>query len=257
MKSHINSTGRKKISHELLVFTLNRDAEGRPLSFEADLSGLSTLGLPPDASVIVEPFVNSSSMRFEFGTVGALLQPGDRRLDDLDRDAGDVLFRVKVIDRADASLGRLLAAADRLPEATHEEPSERFKPLLPVKAVPLGERLWCVQITGGDRPLLCLNSRVPHLADELRRSSLFRSAVLPEAFREVVRAMLESSPADVPWYEDWRSFLTITLGQQDPEESVDEDSHEEYLDAVTNALTEKWRFASTLLPPLEPEVLVD
>jgi hypothetical protein len=250
MKRTINATGRKRITHELVSFELLRDASGRPCSFKAELTKLAELKLAPEARVVVEAVVRHSSIRFEFGTVGNIVPPANCGLQELDVGGGDVLFRVKVIGES-GHIGRLLAAGDRFPETVPVEVGEQRKPLLPVKQIPLQERIWKVEVTSGARPLLCVNSNIPNLADALRKDPLLKGAVLPEAFRQVLQAMLQENSDALPWYDDWCLFLTSELGLRDPQE-LEEDEEQDYVDDAVDVFVTKFKFATRAMPAPEP-----
>ena len=83
-------------------------------------------------------------MRFDFGTVGVLRPPLDRRLTEFDSVEG-VLFRVKVIASSEPR-GLLIAEADQIrPRQAKDEEDQRV-PLLPV--VPnreLGDEIFRVE----------------------------------------------------------------------------------------------------------------
>ncbi len=257
MKRSINSTGRQRITHGMVSFQIHRSPAGLPISFSANLAGLSELKLPPTAKVSVEPFFGHSSMRFEFGTVGAISPPANTSLDEIDK-GGEISFRVKVIDENGGHLGRLLAAGDRFTAVPPGGPENGLLPLLPVKPEWLEERIWDVSTADGNRPYLLINSRIPALATRLQEDPLLRGAILVEAFRKVLSAMLDSPDGDgLAWFSDWKIFLTEVLGVGFPEDldPTDEDSaaREDFIGEALKVFANKFQFASHAIPIGEQE----
>lgn len=252
MKRSINSTGRQRITHNMVSFRINRSASGLPLSFDADLNGLSELALPPSARVSVEPFFGHSSMRFEFGTIGALVTPTSTLLDEIDI-GGEVSFRVKVIDDNPGHLGRLLASGDRFSEGPLSGPEQGLLPLLPVKPEWLEERIWDVSTSDGNRPYLLINSRIPGLAARIQSDPLLRGSILVEAFRKVLSAMVDSHEGEgLAWFADWKKFLNDVLGVPYPEdldpEEGDTSEQQEFIQEALKAFSNKFRFATHSFP---------
>ena len=112
MLRRFNYTGRVRLLREDVKFKLKNESNGA-WSFEATLA-LDEYELPNDALVAVEAYRQTSWMRFDFGTIGAILQPSDRQLTEFDSPE-DILFRVRVTSPGtpEEPHGLLLAEADR------------------------------------------------------------------------------------------------------------------------------------------------
>lgn len=251
MKRSINSTGRQRITHSMVSFNILRTPTGEPKSFTADFAGLAALQLPETAQVSVEPYFGHSSMRFDFGTIGAITAPAETSFDEIDR-GGEINFRVKVIDDGKAGrLGRLLAAGDRLAASPPSDAGQGQMPLLPVKPVWLEERIWDVSVADGERPYLLVNSRIPGLASRIQDDPLLRGAILVEAFRKILSAMLEPVSGDeASWVPDWKTFLNTVLAVPYPED-LDPDDDDKRADFINDALkvfSNKFQFATQSLP---------
>lgn len=256
MKRSINSTGRQRITHDMVSFQIERSPSGQAVSFSADLSGLAGLKLPPSAKVSVEPFFGHSAMRFEFGTIGAIVAPASTLLDEIDN-GGEVSFRVKVIDDNAGHLGRLLASGDRISAVPPGGPEQGRLPLLPVKPEWLDERIWDVSTADGKRPYLLVNSRIPGLAARIQEDPLLRGSILVEAFRKVLSAMLDSGDGeDLAWFADWKTFLTDVLGMSYPENldpTDDSTEREEFIADTLEAFSKKFQFATHSIPADDQE----
>lgn len=259
MKRSFNSTNRKRIRQDLVRFTVTRDAQKAPLSFIADLGGLKELALPPAAKIYVEASIKHSSLRFDFGSVGAMVHPAACPLDELDRGHSDVSFRVVVVDES-GHLGRLLASGDGFIDEAETEAGVRRKPLLPAREVPLEQLVWKVEIDIAGGPQLLINSNVPGLLDRVRKDPALKGAIVPEAFRHVVQFMFDRSEDEATWFADWRQLLEVQLGlgaisDVDPD---DDDEIATYVDDAVMRFAEKSSFAAKALPDgLIEEVLYE
>jgi hypothetical protein len=256
MKRSINSTGRQHITHAMVSFNILRGPTGEAKSFTANLDGLANLKLPATARISIEPYLSHSSMRFDFGTVGIVKNPLDTSLDEIDH-GGEINFRIKVTDDGEAGhSGRLLAMGDRLSANPAHDPGQGRLPLLPVKLEALGERVWEISTADGERPYLLLNNRIKGLAARIQDDPLLRGAVLIEAFRKVLAAMLYSDAGgEVAWAEDWKIFLDKELDQPFPDD-LDFDDDEErisYIDQSVNAFSDKFLFATKAMPVVAQE----
>jgi hypothetical protein len=200
MIRRFNYTGRVLIRRPDTRVTLtNADKQ---FAFDADLN-LAGYNLASDARVFVEAYRQTTWMRFDFGRIGAIQPPNDRRLIEFDSPEG-ILFRVKV-----TALGEkhtLLAEADRIPLAKIEEEETPRTPLLPVKPQKLGDEIYRLDFSSpGNRPLLLINSDAGQYS-LIARSPAFMSLVYPALFREVlVRVLVVDEHDDYDNADDWRS----------------------------------------------------
>jgi hypothetical protein len=251
MKRSINSTGRQRISHGLVSFNIIRKSTGEPMGFTADLTGLTALGLPNAARVSVEPYLGHSAMQFDFGTVGAIVAPTNTNLDEIDH-GGEINFRVKVTDDGGAGhMGRLLAMGDRISASPPKDPGHGQLPLLPVKPEWLDERIWDISTNDGERPYLLINSRIKGLSTRLQDDPLLRGAILIEAFRKVLCAMLITNTSDEPaWVGDWKIFLNTALLVPFPEDidPEDDDEAQAFITEALKAFSNKFQFATLAFP---------
>jgi hypothetical protein len=242
----------------MVAFQLVRDATGKPISFSADLSGIAELGLPADADVIVEPFYKHSAMRFNFGTVGSLTVPKNTLLNEIDI-GGEINFRVKVVNNSQGLIGRLVAAGDRFSETTPADPNQGRLSIFPIKPEYIGERIWDVSTSESERPHLMVNIRIPGLKDRILADPLLRGAILVEAFEKILRFMLDTESGDEPeWFEIWKTFVSVRLGLDFPEDSGDDpDEQTKFLDQAKTEFSVKGQFASNAIPADEIAEVAD
>lgn len=248
MGIRINSTGRKRIHHEHVRIRLNEAGHGQPPSFSADIQLPADLKLDPSAKIYVEPYVKSSSMRFDFGTVGHMTPPLNCVLSDIDAGA-TVLFRVKVVDETD-EVGRILASANGIRPENDADGDER-RPLLPLRSVNLGEEIWRLEIDRDAGPTLIVNSRVPDLMETLKRDVYLQGVIYPEIVRRLVCEVFRTDKGyeeDEEWVVDWKVWFAAQLGREVAEGEVDDDEAVEQLaEDVAALFAKKNRFASTLI----------
>lgn len=211
MKRRLNYTNRHTLTSEHVSIALVDQADGRPPRFTARIDIPAAWKLPPDAKVYVEPYVVSTSMRVAFGTAGAVEQPADTTLADVD--TGNVLFRIKVVDES-GEIGKLLASAVEVRPAGQEgEEEQGTRSFFPLVLKDLGQAVWKVEITRTERPRLVLNNQIPGLREQLLNDPLLQGAILPWAMQTVLQAMLESDEfSDAEWVADWKSFVETLCG---------------------------------------------
>lgn len=251
MKRTFNFTGRKSIPSAVVSVVVQPGGADGVRSFDMRLGDLSSLGLPPGARIYVEPYVKSSSMRFDFGTVGSVLPPADRSLPEIDEGAG-VLFRVLVVDESD-KVGRLLALADKVAPLGDEQQRDW---VLPLVTEDLGEAVWRLDAPEGTQPRLLINSRFPGLKQRLIDDPLMMGAILPMAVRDALRAVRHADDLDAEWVSRWRRFVADVAGQEIAErilEDGEDDGPEidEAIGRVCGLLIERRRYVSRALKVTE------
>lgn len=253
MGFRINSTGRRRILREHVKIRLIDGAGSQPPTFTADIQLPADLKLDAAAKVYVEPYVKSSSMRFDFGTVGQITPPTACVLSEIDAGA-TILFRVKVVDES-AEVGRILAAANGIRPEDDSDGDDR-RPLLPVRSTNLGEEIWQLQIDKDSGPTLVVNSLIPDLIEALKRDAILQGVIYPEVVRRMVHALfMEASDHDEDddWVADWRTWVESQLGREIAAEEVDDsDAIESLANEVTATFATKNRFASNLIASRQP-----
>jgi len=248
MGFRINSTGRKRIQREHVQIRLNDAGGGRPPTFTATIQLPPELKLDPSAKVYVEPYVKSSSMRFDFGTVGQITPPANCQLSDIDAGA-TVLFRVKVVDETD-EVGRILASANGI-RAEDDADGDDRRPLLPVRSANLGEEIWQLEIDNDAGPTLTVNNRVPDLVETLKRDLYLQGLIYPEVVRQLVRKVFHPDNEygdEDEWVMDWKSWFELQLGREIADGEADDiEALESLADDVASAFSTKNRFVSALI----------
>jgi hypothetical protein len=195
--------------------------------------------LPDDALVFVEAYRQTSWMRFDFGTAGAVMAPKDCSLTEFDSQE-DILFRVKVTQANDTHV--LLAEADRIPLIRPEVIEDKRISLLPVKPHPLGDEIYRVDFSD-DRPRLLINCAAGDWR-AIAKSPAFASLVYPPVFREVItRILMVDEYDDSSDFTNWRS-LWLKLAEslpsvQDCPKSADKDERMDWIDSAVQAFATK------------------
>jgi hypothetical protein len=181
MQRTFNYTNRTRLLHQDVRIAL-KEHSGK-FSFDAVLE-LTDYGLPTEALVFLEAYRQTVWMRFEWGTVGALVEPTNRVLSEFDSPE-DILFRVRITSPGTKTdpHGLLLAEADRVRLRSPDETADTTEPLLPVVPFDLGHELWRVDFD--QRPRLLLN-RLAGDYKQIGHHPAFVAAVYPAAMREIL-----------------------------------------------------------------------
>jgi hypothetical protein len=227
----INFTGRKRILQQSIDLRLESDPAGQA-SFSASFD-LASYQFPPDARVVVEAYRQTTSMRFDFGTVSVPTPPGDTTLAQF-ATADEVLFRFRVTDVSERP-GALLGEADRLRPSTPEQAPDDRMPLLPAHAEDLGQEVW--QLEFGEEVRLKVNSGLPDWKGTVR-SEAFHALVFPAAMRQVLeRILLIEQYTETEDMDNWRSRW-LRFGELLPGSSrlpEDRSEHEQWVDDAVGA----------------------
>jgi len=240
----LNYTNRQRIRREDARITIHEEKSGA--CFDASLR-LADYKLPDDARVFVEAYRQTQYMRFDFGQVGAMGIPGDRRLSDFDSAEG-ALFRVKVVTAADPH-GLLLAEADQIRPRKSTDEDENRIPLLPV--VPddnLDDEIWRLEFDD-QQTLLKVNSTLGDWR-ALARDPVFLSLVYPAVFRTVLgRILHQEKHRDTEDAEDWRSrwlrFAADLTGGVDLPSEDDETRLDDWIDTAASAFCRRNNIRAT------------
>jgi len=211
----LNYTARKRLRLTDIRFTVT---EGSPSAFDCTLA-LTNYKLPTDAEVFVEAYRQTTWMRFSFGTVGELRPPSQRYLTEF-QTPDAILFRVRVTARA-GSDGLLLAEADRIRPVLLGDKQSNRRPLLHVRPDDsMGARVFCIDFSEDDQPILLINAQVGNWKDVTRQPA-FESLALPQALQEILtRIIFVEEYFDLDdegeWRSDWLRFASQLPGAGSP-----------------------------------------
>lgn len=244
MKKRLNYTGRKALSAEQIDIRVNEGKGGIKPTFTASLDLTSLSGVDRSAKVYVEPYVGYSSMRFDFGTLGAPSTPDDTTLSELDV-ARSLLFRVRIVDES-ASVGRILARADGIRPRNPEDDGPSRKSILPLCVTDTGQEIWRLAYNSDSGPVLEISNRIPGLAARIKTDPLLQGAIYPHAFRAFLNQFLgENGPeTELKWVADWHGFLKALTGRDLQEDEPDDDEVETFIDDAGKAFVDVNAFAS-------------
>jgi hypothetical protein len=232
----LNYTGRRRIARSHMTVRLVPGSAGA-WSFDAEFY-LADYAFPAESSVFVEAYNATSYMRFDFGTVGKLLVPRDRRLTEI-TPTPLPKFRLKVVDRSKRH-GQLQGVADKLVPLRPDEDLEHKQSLLPVEFVDLGERIWKLEVS--DWPVLELNSRIADLGEIARSSDWFLGLVYPEVVRRILHtALIELDQTDPDfddgdWTSLWLRYVCSLPGVGEPPDGTSEDARARQRDWIETAV---------------------
>lgn len=206
MQRSINFTGRRKILRDEIQMKM-LDTEDSIPSFDVTFS-LNKGNLPDDATIYIEAYKNNTNQRFHFGTVGHTIKPENCKLNRIDLSA-PTLFRIMIVDET-GQHGRLIASADQIRPESDDEIQKNS--LLPVKSTQLDQLTWKVEIEPGNKPVLCINRRIPDALGQLAHNPQFQSLIFPAALRQILIFYLwNDNDEDDPFSADWMRFAEHIL----------------------------------------------
>ncbi len=244
MQRTFNYTGRRKIEASELQIDYQIDEQGMPffdVSFNLDKDHLAD-----HCSIYIEAYNRNTLQRFCFGTVGAIQNPEDRRLSEIDL-SGPTLFRAHIVDGTE-HVGRLVASANRLkPQSDDDE--DRRSSLFVLRARPLGEQTWKVEFETGGKPELVINSRIPSPFEQLKTNALFQSLILPAAFRQILMFYILDENEEDEIVQDWLNFAE-SIFEERPE-GGDASSLMNWVDDVVDRFSDSFSLCSMLINRME------
>ncbi len=245
MIRRFNYTQRKKIVASRVPVTIAPGEDGF-YTFDTQVN-LRGLNLPKEAKVFIEAYHQFSFMRFPLGEAGDIVLPADRGLRDIDRGALP-MFRLKVVDVA-GQYGKLLALADKIVPRHAAEETVGQVDLLPVEFYDIGDEVWQLNLTG-DRPVLVLNKKIPHIGEISSADPLFISLVFPEVVRKILnRIVVEDDNTDprhdeTDWSSQWLKFVLKLPGVVHPPSGggpLVREEKKDWIEAVIRAFCNRWR----------------
>lgn len=241
MIKRFNYTKRRNIFRKEFKIIINVD-DGK-ISFDADLSKLSSYDLPDGSLVFVEAYRQTNWARFDYGRIGNIQPAQVRDISSFDTHEG-ILFRVKVTD---AQEGRLLAEADRIPFMLPDEKELPLEPLLKTRPQNLGNEIFRVDYSDErNGPILLINNQGV-LAGNYRRIGLdpvFISLVYPAVVREILKKIFVEGCFDYSDRSDWRHrwlmFARSFPGTGEMPKSQDENEQfDDWIDKVVEKFCKK------------------
>lgn len=254
VQRRLNSTNRARITRDRVNIVLEPPADLLSFPSASATIDLTDLEFPGNASVALEAYYRSSSMRFPCGTVSSLSIPSRMELSDIDR-GGAIQFRLLVIQ--DGS-GQIIGSAEGLRPAKSGDSPDR-QPILPLRETHLGNELWRIDVDPRIGPVLSVNNTIPGLAAQMRSMPLVQGLVLPHAFRMILRELGPegAEEGDDIWGDDWRKFLR-QLGVPSEPEDDDPDVIDEWIELAVKSFCNLKEFTARVkMEPLKAELQHD
>lgn len=204
MQRTFNYTDRHRLEKADAVFSFRENSTNAP-DFDVNFE-FNPDDFPPDAALYVEAHFRETRQRFDFGTVGQISPPDNRRLDQIDL-SGPTLFRVLIVDHT--SGGIILAAGDGFRADTGED-GENQSWLLAVSARPMGQVTWKMEFQTGGMPELTVNNSIPGAIERMRSDPIFQSLILPAALREIlIHYLWNNHEENSDIWKQWTEFAEL------------------------------------------------
>lgn len=157
------------------------------------MDAIAELNLTEEWECWVDVYKSSTVESFKLGDGKLKNVNDDRFATHFDADVYPLL-RIKLVAKNDP-LHKILASKDRINPQTIDATGKK-EHLLPVRYEDLGQIPWKVRDPAGTRPVLVVNSnlhRPNETVEALVRDRFFCALVLPEAYRQILRARLFGS----------------------------------------------------------------
>ena len=203
MLRRFNYTGRKRILKQHIELSLKED-EDKNTYFDLELD-LESYNFMPKAIVRVEAWRTNSVQRWYLGEVKNLrpLSQQERTLKDV---PSTCQFKILVIDPNNSGL--LYGKSKEIrPLSTGSMNS-----LLPVElSEDLGQEIWKLDFEYEDQVVLLLNKSIPDIGQIISGDPTFRSLVMPEIFRSILKHAIFIDEASFSEHEDerWSEWITL------------------------------------------------
>jgi hypothetical protein len=158
-------------------------------------------------------------MRFDFGTVGNLVEPDQSARYVTDIDAHEAIqFRVKIVDESSPPYGRILGIADQIAPSESKSAQTNKRSILPVEPKLLGSLVWRLDFDS-DRPVLEVNCDIPNVMDIAKKDDCFFALVYPAVVQQILsRVLLKERHSEIDDdLDDWKNmWLKFALQQNAP-----------------------------------------
>ena len=231
-----NYTGRMKVLQSDIHIQINHH-EGQIPDFEIVVD-LDDYGFPVGSSIVIEAYQSTRWMRFDLGKIGLIKNNVKFELSDFD-DIENIRFRVKVIE---GDTGKLLALANGVhPFTDGEEVCENQSSILPVRSTDLVSYGVCWKLEFNEDVSLLIEKDMGG-KEQVVRSNIFKSLILPSAMREILNCVIKDEWDDElddtsDWKTKWLMFVK-QLGGSMPEKGNDTDNIE-WVDEAVRRLVDK------------------
>lgn len=203
MLRRFNYTGRKKINMEHIELSLKED-ESKNTYFDLKLN-LESYNFLPKAIVRVEAWKSNSVQRWYWGEVKNM-----RQLSQQERTLKDVpatcQFKILVIDPNNSGL--LYGKSNAIRPLS----ARSMNSLLPVElSENLGQEIWKLDFGDEDQVVLLLNNSIPDIGQIISGDPTFRSLVMPEIFRSILKHAIFVDEASFSDYDDekWSEWVAL------------------------------------------------
>ena len=249
ISGRINHTGRKNLKRSEVQIRID-DPLVIPSSFTVEFN-LDKKDLPANADIYIEAYHRNTLQRYDFGTVANPITPESTVLDQIDL-SGPTLFRVKIVDHSEHA-SRLLALADRLMPSDDNEEEQKASLMIFRTTPELGQLTWKMSYNEANKPVLCINSKIPQGKDQLLHNPFFQSLIIPAAFREVLMYIIwekdDNGEADEEsWQKQWEDFANDVAPYEMPNEI---DQLYGWIDDVVSTFSENHSFCEHLIKRME------
>lgn len=209
----------QRIARHQIDLVVNRDAAGHATSFVVNSLALEDLSLPDQGRIKLIVYSSANEQSIDLGMVAAPAL-GTRQAFSVNTNR-PFQFRLIVTEVAGP---KIIASCEGFRATEDSEESGRDH-LLPVEPSDnLQQKLWELRIEGDGEPVLYVNNdeEVGMLA-RIRGDALVQALVLPQAFEQVLLALVDHLDDEEGWYGKWNAYLAAR-GIEGPDHPDDPDN---------------------------------
>lgn len=237
-----NPTDLRDIERNRIAIDVSPGHAAREMQvIKLDFEGLQ---LDPELTVICIARGGNSSQRFELGTVKNW--SNSRR--SLNQIHSDHPLRFRLLVRTVDS-HQLVASAENI----RPFGSDNIESLLPMEPGDLGQRVWRLDITDTDGPILRFNQKVFPSAGGVNSFVPFSTLVLPEAVAQIFRWIVQDPVElqdETTLRGAWSTWL-MALGVESPTQDDKDDEAGEWVNEATKRFVDRYGFSDSLIDYLQ------
>jgi len=232
-----NFTGRERLVHQGKNLDIQITVTGR--AFRLEFFNIEKFQFPPDAVVLVEPYILQHRKYIEYSKVADVAElPSEEKRDLQEFDNINLVrFTVKVVESG--GTGKILAAAESV-RPVGDIDQEEANALLPVKPADLGSQHWVVDGLELRDPIFKINVKIYQDWLSHARSPNFLNLAYPAAFQQILTyILLVDKTSDIERgdiFSEWLDFGRDLTNEQPPETENDSVSDQEVMDWIEKAV---------------------
>lgn len=229
----LNSTGRQRITMDMVTVTPKMDGPNRSIDFNWNLDRLA---LDPTADVVVEVSITGQTMRTLVGKLGGAAGSHEAKVPFL-RDAKSAKAKILVSKPNDTGVRIILATTTSISVLFEKEPEGAQSPL-PIQLKEDLNTVWELDYSTGKPVLWVANKN--GIYSRLKSDPIFFPTILPGVIKEIAFKLLSNPSSFESNSGVWiKFFKTLGLSDQEREQL-------QSLDDIEDGTSDRWAKSEAL-----------